>query len=463
MKNFSKIIILYTVLMMAVLAIILNIFKGMNISVKDVNSYSEQEITIYKQVWDSVNNSFEAEKDTALRHILFLWGVILILGYAFIWFVYFLLIKPVKGMEEFANTIAKGNLDVPLPIHKNNMFGSFTESFDIMREELKSARQREMAAEKAKSEMVAELSHDLKTPVATIQATCEVLELKVKKALEEIEKEAKILKTIETKMETERSDVASETIKETERSDVVETIKEAERSNVASETIKEAEKSYVVAETIKEADHSKTYGQDDNKKDTLEKVQKIIDELKGYLEKISYISNKSETINQLVGNVFHATIDDMEEIKIEPAETDSRIIEGYFNNLKEYGNIVLDNHIPECLVYFDKLRMEQVIDNIVGNSYKYAGTDIHVSFAENQGDGLGNGFVRIKIRDEGPGVDEEELPLILEKYYRGKNTNEKQGYGLGLYLVNYYMEKQGGGMEYYNDNGFVVELHVKKV
>ena len=322
MKNFSKIIILYTVLMMAVLAIILNIFKGMNISVKDVNSYSEQEITIYKQVWDSVNNSFEAEKDTALRHILFLWGVILILGYAFIWFVYFLLIKPVKGMEEFANTIAKGNLDVPLPIHKNNMFGSFTESFDIMREELKSARQREMAAEKAKREMVAELSHDLKTPVATIQATCEVLELKVKKALEEIEKEARILKTIETKMETERSDVASE--------------------------------------TIKEAEHSKTYGQDDNKKDTLEKVQKKIDELKGYLEKISYISNKSETINQLVGNVFHATIDDMEEIKIEPAETDSRIIEGYFNNLKEYGNIVLDNHIPECLVYFDKLRMPVV-------------------------------------------------------------------------------------------------------
>ena len=164
--------------------------------------------------------------------------------------------------------------------------------------------------------MVAELSHDLKTPVATIQATCEVLELKVKKALEEIEKEAKILKTIETKMETEQSDVASETIKEAERSDVAsETIKETERSDVASETIKEAERSDVVetikeaersnvaSESIKEADHSKTYGQDDNKKDTLEKVQKKIDELKGYLEKISYISNKSESKNQLERNV----------------------------------------------------------------------------------------------------------------------------------------------------------------
>lgn len=384
MSNFRKIIILYTVLMMAALAAILNIFKGMDLSVKNVESYNEQEFTVYKQVWDNVNEGFVVEKENALNQVLILWGVILVLGYAFILLVYFLLVKPVKEMEEFASSIAKGNLDVPLPIHKNNMFGSFTESFDLMREELKASRQREMAAEKAKSEMVAELSHDLKTPVATIQATCEVLELKVSKELEEAKKEA-------------------------------------------------------------------------------DQSQKKIDELNGYLEKISYISNKSETINQLVGNVFHATLDDMEEVKIEPSENDSRLIEGYFNNLKEYGNIILDNHIPECLVYFDKLRMEQVIDNIVGNSYKYAGTDIHVSFAENQGDGLGNGFVRIKIRDEGPGVDEEELPLILEKYYRGKNTNEKQGYGLGLYLVNYYMEKQGGGMEYYNDNGFVVELHVKKV
>ncbi|MBQ8923621.1 MAG: HAMP domain-containing histidine kinase [Lachnospiraceae bacterium] len=400
MSNFRKIIILYTVLMMAALAVILNIFKGMDLSVKNVESYNEQELTVYKQVWDNVNEGFVVEKDTALKQVLILWGVILVLGYAFILLAFFLLVKPVKEMEEFASSIAKGNLDVPLPIHKNNMFGSFTESFDLMREELKASRQREIEAQKAKREMVAELSHDLKTPVATIQATCEVLELKVSKELEEAKKEVDWLKD----------------------------------SHIAQDEIK---------------------------------AQKKIDELNGYLEKISYISNKSETINQLVESVFHATLDDMEEVKIEPSENDSRLIEGFFNNLKEYGNIILDNHIPECLVYFDKLRMEQVIDNIVGNSYKYAGTDIHVFFDEiNNSVGNNskdNNFIRITICDEGPGVDEEELPLILEKYYRGKNTKEKQGYGLGLYLVNYYMEKQGGGMEYYNDNGFVVELLMKKV
>ena len=56
-----------------------------------------------------------------------------------------------------------------------------------------------------------------------------------------------------------------------------------------------------------------------------------------------------------------------------------------------------------------------------------------------------------------------KLARITEKYFRGANTAGKDGYGLGMYLVKWYMEKQGGGLEYYNDGGFVVELLVKKV
>ena len=111
--------------------------------------------------------------------------------------------------------------------------------------------------------------------------------------------------------------------------------------------------------------------------------------------------------------------------------------------------------------------MEQVIDNVIGNSIKYAGTDITVSFDVTEEtpdkDGTKSRFLKITIRDEGPGVDEEDLPLIIGKFSRGKNAEDKSGYGLGLYLVNFYMEKQRGGMNYYNDNGFVVELLVRKV
>ena len=46
---------------------------------------------------------------------------------------------------------------------------------------------------------------------------------------------------------------------------------------------------------------------------------------------------------------------------------------------------------------------------------------------------------------------------------RGSAAKGKTGFGLGLYLVRSYMEKQGGGVEVYNDGGFVVELYLKKV
>ena len=135
--------------------------------------------------------------------------------------------------------------------------------------------------------------------------------------------------------------------------------------------------------------------------------------------------------------------------------------------MRSYGNIVIHDHIYPCLVYMDRQRMEQVIDNIIGNSCKYAGTDIDVYFSESDdilmSDGKEGKFLKITIRDHGPGVSPDDLPLIAQKYYRGHNSSEQTGYGLGLYLAKTYMDKQGGGMEYYNEDGFVVELLLRKV
>ena len=397
MKKIRKLLIIYTIVMAAALGIMVILWKNMKTIMGSVASYNAEELEIYKKIWNNLNDNMVNGQNLMLKYMVIFWAVLLVLGYTLILIVYRFEIKPVSEMENFASEIAKGNLDVPLPIHKNNMFGNFTESFDIMREELKASKERELEAEKAKREMVAELSHDLKTPVATIRATCEVLDLIYRKDIEKLENELKA-----------KADNFNDTDKE-----------EAEQR---------------------------------------------LSGLKSNLEKIGYIYNKSDMINELVGSVFRATLDDMQEIKIEPKENESVTI---FRELKEYGNIVLENAIPECLVYMDKLRMEQVIDNIVGNSYKYAGTDIHVSFDETEmvlpGNGNKASFIKITIRDAGPGVSEDDLPLLTEKFHRGSNAADKQGYGLGLYLANHYMEKQGGGMEYYNDNGFVVELLVKKV
>ena len=194
---------------------------------------------------------------------------------------------------------------------------------------------------------------------------------------------------------------------------------------------------------------------------------KEANEYKDLIDKVRSISDKADTISSLMSDVMHANLEDLEKIDVTPREENSTIIEEFLSNLSDYGKIILENHIHPCLVYMDRIRMEQVIDNVVGNSNKYAGTDIRVSFSQTEempmADGSKASFIKITIKDNGPGVDRDDLPLIAEKYYRGNNASNQTGYGLGMYLVKTYMGKQGGGLEYYNDNGFVVELLLRKV
>ena len=277
-----------------------------------------------------------------------------------IWYFY---IRPFNKLSDFAASVSKGNLNVPLNMERHNYFGAFTESFDRMREELKLSAEREAAANRSKKELVAELSHDIKTPVATIKATCEVMEVK-----------------------------------------------------------------------YKEPD-----------------VQ----------EKVAVIKSRASSVEQLVDNMFRATLDDLDELKVTPREESSLIINDMLSDLRFYGTVEQKNSIPECLILVDKLRLEQVIDNIAGNSFKYAGTTLEVEYRSD------NSSIHVILSDRGPGVPEDELAMLTTKFYRGSEASEsgKDGSGLGLYLASLFMEKMGGGLELKNreGGGFTAEIVVKKV
>ncbi|MCR4646576.1 MAG: hypothetical protein K5695_14410, partial [Oscillospiraceae bacterium] len=57
-------------------------------------------------------------------------------------------ITPFRKMQSFAGKVAEGRLDEPLKMDKDNLFGAFSESFDIMREELSASKQRELELQK---------------------------------------------------------------------------------------------------------------------------------------------------------------------------------------------------------------------------------------------------------------------------------------------------------------------------
>ncbi|MCR5213062.1 MAG: HAMP domain-containing histidine kinase [Eubacterium sp.] len=111
--------------------------------------------------------------------IIFITAALLITYITFLHYINKNVVKPFNRMKEFAGLVAQGRLDEPLIMDRNNIFGAFTESFDIMREELKAARQREQNLKLKEKELVASLSHDLKTPVTGIKAICGVLSVKL--------------------------------------------------------------------------------------------------------------------------------------------------------------------------------------------------------------------------------------------------------------------------------------------
>jgi signal transduction histidine kinase len=95
---------------------------------------------------------------------------------AFVLALHHSIVKPFMRLQTFAHKISAGILDEPLPMDKNNIFGLFTQSFDVMRASLLEARQNQIKAERKKKELTASLSHDVKTPITSIRLITELLQ-----------------------------------------------------------------------------------------------------------------------------------------------------------------------------------------------------------------------------------------------------------------------------------------------
>jgi signal transduction histidine kinase len=290
------------------------------------------------------------------------------------------IVYPFRNMQAFARSVAQGDLEFKLAINKDNYFGAFTESFDLMREELKRARQGEYEANRSKKELVAELSHDILTPIATIKAVCELMEA---------------------------------------------------RWSIGSSSL--------ISDGVR-----------------MQEAENLLDFSR---EKISVVYHKADMVDQLISNLFQTTLQELEMLKVEAIEVESQIIERMFREINHYEQIAFLSEIPRCLILCDPLRLSQVIDNIINNSYKYAGTRIDVKFTLDREEKL----LKMKIKDYGVGVDESELPVICQKFYRGSGDTVKKssGSGLGLYLVQLFIEQMQGTFTYYNENGFAVEIGVR--
>ncbi len=93
---------------------------------------------------------------------------------------------------------------------------------------------------------------------------------------------------------------------------------------------------------------------------------------------------------------------------------------------------------------WDEARLGRVVGNLVDNALKYSERDQEVVISlEDDTDGS----VVLRVRDQGVGIPDEDLPHVFERFYRGRNAIEQaDGTGLGLAVARQIVEQHGGSV-----------------
>ena len=104
-----------------------------------------------------------------------------------------------------------------------------------------------------------------------------------------------------------------------------------------------------------------------------------------------------------------------------------------------------DADIPE--IPCDPQRLRQVFLNILDNAAKHGGEGKRIEAEMDYQDG----FVILRIRDFGPGIPEDEIPLVKKKFYKGSST--ARGTGIGLAVCDEIVQMHGGELTLENAPG----------
>jgi len=286
------------------------------------------------------------------------------------------IIKPIDNLKKGVEQVAQGNYNVILEYEAKNEIGSLIDSFNIMAKKLEENERIKREYEENRKALIANISHDLKTPISSIQGYLEAI---------------------------------------------------------------------------------------------LEGAVVSEDKVKKYLE-IAY--NNTQYVNKLMDDLFLFSRLDIQKVDFHFALVNVKafmkdLIQESILELEE-KNIKVnyqDEIEKDCYVLLDGKRINQAVRNIIGNSVKHGpekGLVIDVSLKR-----LDN-FIHLQIEDNGPGIPEEKIPYIFDRFYRvePERTKDFISTGLGLAISRELIEAHNGRIEAGNKNNglsFKIILPIKDV
>ena len=150
------------------------------------------------------------------------------------------------------------------------------------------------------------------------------------------------------------------------------------------------------------------------------------------------LSGSLNHLRKIVDDLYQLALADVDALVINKdwARLDLIVksaLEAVQDKFKEKRFHVVMNSAKAINIYGDAMRLRQIIDNLLENCYRYTNeaATIEISLRE------GKGVIKLTISDSGPGVDDQTLPVLFDRFIRGdvSRNRETGGSGLGLSLV----------------------------
>lgn len=181
-----------------------------------------------------------------------------------------------------------------------------------------------------------------------------------------------------------------------------------------------------------------------------DRVTTIIDQI-GRMERL--LANLRTAVRAKNGWVsLHVLQEDLDQVVADSVQR------GRLQSPDREWALTSDGPVPG---YWDRERLEQILDNLIGNAIKYSppASPIIVRLSAN------GTMARFSVTDAGAGIAPETLPHLFQRFYRVNPGGATPGMGLGLYITQTLVTAKGGRVWAESEVGvgstFIVELPIR--
>lgn len=156
------------------------------------------------------------------------------------------------------------------------------------------------------------------------------------------------------------------------------------------------------------------------------------------------ITEKCNEIKQYVSEIIEASNEDFLDFEVDVqdiyiSEIINEIRKLYVEKLKLLKIEFSIEHFNDCVIFADKNRAIEVLQNIIENAVKYGdGKKIQLSFK------FEDNCILVEITNSGCTLSNDEFLHIFDSFWRGSNVGSNDGSGLGLYICKKLMQAMGG-------------------